>query len=121
MTKDVLIVDDETNILTSVEEVIRSMGHQAKTASSGKEALKILQQESFDLVLLDILMPKMSGGQVLQKIRADKKLHNLKVVFFSVVQVNEPSKEAKKLGVMDYIQKPISLKDLKNQLIKFLK
>ncbi len=91
--KKILIVDDQEDILTSVRMLVESEGYEAKTVNNGKKALKALQQESFDLVLLDVLMPEMSGREVLQKIRADPKLKNQKVAFLTVVQLSETGKD----------------------------
>ena len=67
MVKKILFVDDNKVTLTSIKEEIESIGYEVKTVTNGKQALKILQQESFDLVLLDVLMPEMSGIDVLKK------------------------------------------------------
>jgi len=122
MTKKILFVDDNEVTLTSVEEEIESMGYKVKTVTNGKQALEILQQESFDLVLLDILMPGMSGIDVLKKIRADKKLQNLKVAFLTVLdQLGIDKNIIEKLKPIAYIHKPIHFQDLKSQLNKILK
>lgn len=108
MAKKILIVDDEPDIRESVKMLVESMGYKAKTADSGKKALKALQQEPFDLVLLDLLMPEMPGSKVLQNIRANPKTKNQKVALLTVVQLSEQGKEiAKKLKPVEYFQKPL--------------
>ena len=94
MAKKILIVDDEGDIRTSVKMIIEGMGYEAKTAGSGKEALNMLKKERFDLVLLDVLMPEMSGRQVLEKIRADPKLKSQKAAFLTVVKLSEHGKNS---------------------------
>ncbi len=122
MAKKVLIVDDQEDILTSMKMLVESEGYEAKTANSGKLALKLLKQESFDLVLLDILMPEMSGMEVLANIRKDSKLKNQKVAFLSVVKLSEPGKDiVKKLKLVEYFQKPIDVVDFRKRLKKLLK
>ncbi len=121
MAKKVLIVDDQEDILTSVGMLVESMGYEAKTLNSGEKALKALQQESFDLVLLDVLMPEMSGREVLQKIRDDPKLKNQKVAFLTVIQLSEPGKDViKKLKPIEYFRKPIEIADFRKRLKKIL-
>ncbi len=120
--KKILIVDDQEDILTSVGMLVEGEGYKAKTASNGKQALAMLKKESFDLVLLDVLMPEMSGREVLQKIRADPKLKNQKVAFLTVIQLSETGKDiVKKLKPIAYFQKPISVADFRKRLNKLLK
>ncbi len=121
MAKKVLIVDDQKDILTSVGMLVEGEGYKAKTASNGKQALAMLKKESFDLVLLDVLMPEMSGREVLQKIRADPKLKKQKVAFLTVVQLSEAGKDiVKKLKPVDYFPKPIKMANFKKRLKKIL-
>ena len=71
----ILIVDDEQDILESVKMLVETNdSHEVEIVNNGTDAIKILKQNTFDLVLLDILMPKMSGIETLEKIRADPKL-----------------------------------------------
>ena len=122
MTKKILFVDDNEYTLTSIKEEIESIGYKVKTVTNGKQALKILQQKSFDLVLLDILMPGMSGIDVLKKIRADKKLQNLRVAFLTVLDHLGIDKNIiENLKPIALIHKPIHFQNLKSQLNKILK
>jgi len=122
MVKNILYVDDNEITLASIKEEIESIGYEVKTATNGKHALKILQQKSFDLVLLDVLMPGMSGIDVLKKSRADKKLKNLKVAFLTVIDQRGIDKHIiEKLNPIAHIQKPIDFPKLKRQLNKILK
>lgn len=121
MVKKVLIVDDKQDILTSVAMLVESLGYKAETASNGKQALEKLRLESFDLVLLDVLMPEMSGREVLEKIRADPKLKDQKVAILSVVRLSEPGEKIiKELKPITYFQKPIDTDDFKKRLKKIL-
>ena len=122
MVKKVLIVDDEKDILESVKILIETKGsYETGTASSGKEALEILRKEKFDLVLLDVLMPEMSGIDVLKKIRADPNLKNQKVAMLTVVQLGKSGEDTiKKLKPVEYFRKPIDVADFKKRLEKIL-
>lgn len=122
VVKKILIVDDEEDILFSIKMLVESMGHSAQTASNGFEALKILSEEKFDLVLLDIFMPEMSGRELMERIMLDPKLKNQKIAFLTVVYLSESGKNVlKKLKPVEYFQKPIQIKDFKTRLNKILK
>ncbi len=122
MVKKILIVDDEKDILESVKILIETKGScETRTANSGKEALEILRKEKFDLVLLDVLMPEMSGVDVLKKIRADSSLRNQKVAMLTVVQLSKSGENVmKKLKPVEYFKKPIDVADFKKRLEKIL-
>ncbi len=117
----VLLVDDEIDILESVKMLIETMNHEVKTTDDGNEAIKMLEKEKFDLVLLDILMPKISGIATLEKIRGDKKKKKKKVVFLTVATLSQTGKEVvKKLHPDGYITKPIDNVVFKKNLKKLL-
>lgn len=108
MSKKVLIVDDEQDILESVKMLVETMGYEVKTTDNGNKAVEMLKKDKFDLVLLDILMPKISGIATLEKIRAEKSIKNQKVVFLTVVSLSQAGKGAvKELAPAGYIEKPI--------------
>ncbi len=108
MVKKILIVDDEKDIASSVKLLVDKLGYESKTVNDGESALEILKKEKFDLVLLDILMPEMSGREVLEKIRATSKKKKKKVAFLSVVQLSTTGKSSvEKLKPVAYFQKPI--------------
>ena len=109
----VLVVDDEPDTLDLVKTILQDSGLEVITAHDGKRCLQTLEHEKVDLVLLDIIMPKMSGWEAFRIIR--RKYQKLKVAFLSVVEVSEQRKTVLvKEGLSDYIQKPFT----KNELIK---
>jgi CheY-like chemotaxis protein len=121
MAKKILVVDDELDILESVKMLVECIGYEVEIVDNGVKALNILKKEKFDLVLLDILMPKLSGIEVLKKIREDSKLKNQKVAFLTVVGLNQAGKDVvKKLHPADYIEKPIDNKIFKEKIKKML-
>jgi len=122
MAKKILVVDDEKDIASSVKMLVEGMGYDSTVANDGKSALEMLNKEKFDLVLLDILMPQMSGREVLEKIRASAKLKNQKVAFLSVIQLSPEGKSSiKKLKPVEYFQKPIvDIRDFKIKLKRIL-
>jgi CheY-like chemotaxis protein len=118
MTKKILIVDDERDILNSVKLLVNSLGFQAEMVDNGKACLEKLKKEKFDLVILDMLMPGMSGREVLETIRKNSKTKNQKVAFLTVVQLGQyGEKFISKLKPVAYFQKPIvNITDFKNKL-----
>jgi CheY-like chemotaxis protein len=117
----ILVVDDELDILESVGMLLETMGYNVKTADRGRKAIGVLKKEKFDLVLLDILMPEMSGIQTLGKIRNDAELKKQKVVFLTVVSPSKNGKGIiKKLKPTDYIEKPIDNVVFKRKIKKIL-
>ena len=122
MAKRVLIVDDEADIRTTLKQAVEGEGFEAKLASSAKEALHLLEKESFDLVLMDIFMPEMSGREAVEKIRKNKKLEKQKIAFITVANLSETGKKIiKRLKPADYIQKPIDYEEFVTRLRNLLK
>jgi len=114
MTKKIMVVDDEPHLLKLVSKVLSKEGYKAETVSSGQKCLSKLEKGSKpDLLIIDMFMPKMSGRELLEKIRADEKLKDIKVIFLTVAQFSETGKKTlTKLDVLDYIIKPFENDDL---------
>jgi len=107
MTKTIMIVDDEPSIRTSLEGVLEDEGYKVLCASDGKEALKSMEEEMPDLILLDIWMPGIDGIETLKRMRS---LHpGLQVIMISGHGSIETAVTATKLGAYDFIEKPLSL------------
>jgi CheY-like chemotaxis protein len=121
MTQTILIVDDEEDIRTLYKEVLEQTGYTVTTADSGTACLQALQQKKYDLVLLDMFMPKMSGRETLQQIINNPQTKQTKIAFLSVAQLKKEHKEELKfLGAVDYINKPIENKELVERVKKIL-
>ena len=121
MTKKILIIDDEIDIRESIKMLIEVIGFETKTTDDGNKAINMLKKEKFDLVLLDMLMPKISGIKTLEKIRKDSKIKNQKVAFLTVVGLNQAGKNVvKKLNPVGYIEKPIDNDEFKKKITKIL-
>jgi two-component system, sensor histidine kinase and response regulator len=119
--KQILVVDDEKDILKSLKRLLEKNSFGVTTVSSGKRALAALQKQNFDLVILDALMPDMSGIEVALSIRKDKKFKNMKLCFFSVLHLSDSStKELKQIKPDGLFQKPVSAKILISGINKIL-
>ncbi|NOS35350.1 MAG: response regulator [Deltaproteobacteria bacterium] len=105
--KSVMVVDDERDIRTSLEGVLRDEGFQVSLAQDGEEALKRLEGAVVDIVLLDIWMPGMYGLEVLGKMK--ERDRDLPVIMISGHGTIDTAVKATKLGAYDFIEKPLSL------------
>ena len=110
----ILIVDDEPDICNLTEKFLKLGGFDTITSNNGKEALKIVEERfnEITLILLDVMMPGVSGWEVLRNLKNDEKLKNILVVLFTVKSFNEDIQKGKQLGADGYITKPFSGKEL---------
>jgi putative two-component system response regulator len=106
--KSILVVDDSPDNLTLMSQLLKEL-YQVKVASSGERALKIARAERPpDLILLDIMMPVMSGYEVCQELKADPATADIPIIFLTAMTASEDEKKGFDLGAVDYITKPIS-------------
>ena len=114
--KTILIVDDTKDILLVVARRLKSWGYESLTADSGEEGLKIAQEQLPDLVLLDIMMPKMKGRDVCARLKADPKTAHIPVIFLTALGLADHIKAGMDLGAEDYIVKPFEPAELKERI-----
>ncbi|MEM5778320.1 MAG: response regulator [Candidatus Aenigmatarchaeota archaeon] len=113
MTKKIMVVDDEENILELVKAILEKEKFSIITAKSGKECLDLLKKVKPDLILMDLMMPSMTGKETTKKIRENPKTKNIKIIFLTVARLSEVGmEELDKLNVSDYITKPFDNEDL---------
>ncbi len=119
--KTILTVDDDESILKVIGAILKPEGYNVVKAENGVKALAKLKKTKVDLVLIDHFMPKMTGVELLEKIRADKKLKDLKCAFLTIGIFQKFGKKwIKKLNAIDYIKKPFDNEDLVNRVKKML-
>jgi len=108
MIKDkILIIDDEGGIRSSLKGILEDENFTVKTTDTGEKGLDLLRGENFDLVLLDIWLPKLNGIDVLEKIK--KIEENIQVIMITGHGSIEAAVKATKLGAFDFLEKPLSL------------
>ena len=112
MAHKILIVDDEPNIVLSLEFLLKKEGFDVAVAGDGDEALARVAAFSPDLVLLDVMMPKKSGFEVCEALRADPARAALKVVMLTAKGRDTEVAKGLALGADAYVTKPFSTKDL---------
>jgi DNA-binding response OmpR family regulator len=109
-----LVVDDDSGITSTFEAILRSEGYDVVTAQDGREALELMRQVPFDLVLLDLLLPDIDGWTILQRIRDIRP--SVRVVILSADVDVEGTIEAFRLGAVDVLLKPPDV----DKLLRFL-
>jgi DNA-binding NtrC family response regulator len=114
----VLVVDDEESVRTFLAELLGSAGYQVRCASSGAQALEMLEGGSFDAVLLDVVMPEMSGLEVLRHYRG--KGGTAPVIVLSALAGADDAVRALKMGASDYLSKPFGNDELEDVLARAL-
>ncbi|HEY6406497.1 MAG TPA: response regulator transcription factor [Ktedonobacteraceae bacterium] len=105
----ILVVDDEREIVRALKRSLSAQGFTVLTASSGEEAVEVVSQQHPDLLLLDLLLPGMSGLEVCRRIR---KTSNVPIIVLSVKDAEHDKVEALDLGADDYIAKPFGMKEV---------
>ena len=108
----ILVVDDQLPNIKLLEGLLVRQGYEIIQAESGEEALEKLSGNQVDLVLLDVKMPRMSGFEVLTKLRADKKTQRIPVVMITAHDENEARVKALESGCDDFISKPFDQYEL---------
>ena len=114
--KRILVVDDTTDILIVVAKRLESWGYEALTASSGEEGLQIVEAQMPDLILLDVMMPKMKGRDVCARLKANPKTQHIPVIFLTALGLADHIKAGMDLGAEDYIVKPFEPRELQQRI-----
>ena len=107
MNKRILIVDDDEMVLIAVNELLKQEGYEVYPASNGSEALEKLDQGTYDLIMLDIIMPEMSGFELCKKIREMENYKETPIIVITTEGASEDRERALALGANEYITKPI--------------
>ena len=112
MAQRILIVDDEPNILISVEYLMKREGFEVSVARDGLEALDRARADRPDLVVLDVMMPRLDGFQVCEQLRADPELAGLPILMLTAKGRAVEMKQGLAVGADDYMPKPFSTREL---------
>jgi DNA-binding response OmpR family regulator len=105
----VLLVDDDPHVLDFISEVLEGDGFLCHRESSGIQVIELLREQPFKLVVLDLLMPRMDGWQVLEAMQREKLTDRIPVLIVSAVPSETSRRKALDLGARDYILKPFSV------------
>ncbi len=116
----ILIADDEPNILISLEFLMRREGYEVLVARDGDEAIEVLRRERPALVLLDVMMPKRTGFEVCQALRADDTLKDVRVLMLTAKGRDTDIAKGLGVGADAYMTKPFSTKELVQKVREML-
>ncbi len=117
--KTILLAEDERSLRRAAEVALTRRGFKVIPAVNGEEALQLARLHQPDLILLDLLMPKMTGIQVLDALRADPATRDLRVLILSNSSRELETTGAEALGVLDYwIKANVSLQELGDRVVK---
>lgn len=108
----ILLVDDDRQTRLKLSRNLESEGYTVGVAQGGRQALDMLESESFDLIILDILMPEVDGFTVLSQVKATPALSEIPVVVISAVDDPESIEKCRQLGAAEYLIKPVSAEHL---------
>ena len=120
MGKRVLVIDDDPDVLATTKGMLGADGFDVVTADGGEEGVAKALADSPDLILLDVLMPRMNGMEVFKKLREEPKTTGIPVIFLTAVGEETFVKSALMLGAEQYITKPYDPEDLLVEVRKTL-
>jgi len=105
----ILVVDDSSTNIVLLEAILNGQGYEIETAQSVKEAYQIIKKGTVNLILLDLLMPRVSGYDFLKEIKSNESTRDIPVIIVSAVADAENRKKSIELGALDFINKPIDI------------
>ena len=121
MSKRILVVDDEPDMLDVLIEWLKCLGYEAIPAVDAEEAMGILEKTLPDLILLDLLLPKMQGDEFCKKVKADEQLKHIPVILFTAnVSLSSLPAKIKEMGADDFMMKPFLGQELISKISRFI-
>ncbi|MCG8410744.1 MAG: response regulator [Bacteroidales bacterium] len=113
---NILIVDDVSTHLLLLQSILHDEGYNTDITNKPQDVLELLLEKEYNVVLLDVMMPKMDGLQVLDAIKSNPKLSLINVIIISARTDSWSIKSALDKGAFDYITKPINIRDVRNKV-----
>lgn len=120
MPKKILIVDDETELLKAISIRLKASGYEVLTAQDGQEGLEKARNSNPDLIILDVLMPRLDGYEVCRLLKFDEKYSLIPVIMLTAKTQEVDKAMGKKVGANDYLTKPFETQDLIDKIKKHL-
>ena len=112
MSANILIVDDEPNIILSLEYLMKKAGYTVRTAANGEQALRDIEQQRPDLVLLDVMMPRVNGYAVCQALRENPDYRDIRILMLTARGRQVEQEKGMALGADGYVTKPFATQAL---------
>ena len=120
MAKKILIADDEPNIVVSLEFLMKQKGYIVRVVTTGEDALQAVGDFGPDLILLDVMMPRLSGYDVCQKVRENPAWAGIRIIMLSAKGRDVEVNKGLAVGADAYVTKPFSTKDLIEHVARML-
>jgi len=120
VVKSILVVEDEPNIVLSLQFLMKKAGFEVRVANDGEEALALVQDRAPDLILLDVMIPKRDGFDVCQTIRANSDWKDVCIILLTAKGREVDREKGIALGANDYVTKPFSTRDLTEKVKQIL-
>lgn len=118
--KSILVVEDEDNIALALEHLMRREGYALSRVASGADALPAIARDHPDLVLLDVMLPEVSGYEICQSVRLDPSLSDVKILMMTARGNQMERRKGLALGADGFISKPFDVRDLKAEVKRLL-
>jgi two-component system, OmpR family, response regulator len=116
----VLVIDDNSEITDMLSFYLEEAGYECKVVNDGREGLKAIKLDDFDLVLLDLAMPEFSGMDVINSLKSDNLLEKKNIIILTASSLHEEETEALvRDGIRSVLKKPISIEELTSALQQF--
>lgn len=120
MSKKVLIVDDEQDIVETLKFVIETKGYECLCAYDGEEGLMLAKQEMPDLIILDVMMPKINGFKISRLLKYDNKYKDIPILMVTARSQDEDKLIGEETGVNEYVTKPFEIDEIMKKIDKYL-
>lgn len=120
LKRNILVVDDSSTNVFLLESFLKNKGYNIISTQSGEEALSIIKKGKIDLLLLDMMMPDISGFDILDAINKNEQFKNIKIILVTVVDRDERIEKILENPNIDYVQKPIILNRLLSKIKKII-
>ncbi len=120
MSKKILIADDETDIVETLQFMLEVEGFECLTAYNGEDALNLAKREMPDLLILDVMMPKINGYKVCRLLKFDAKYKNIPILMVTARSQEEDKMIGEETGADEYITKPFEINDVVEKVKKYL-
>jgi len=120
---NILGIDDNEDILKLLNTVISSKGHDFTQAMNGKDGIKLIEEQNFDAILLDLAMPEFSGLDVIESLQKSNKLKDQKIIIFTASSATDKEIDVllQNVGVSSCIRKPVDIKTLIKKVEEIVK